>query len=488
MPTFVSSCTIRYNEAGAAVPEIRFTDDWYAALAFDDTLSILSGGLQYARVPLSLGRIPCENSRQCSLYVEKLVRYEVDGMTGNPQANTVRLIAEDNRTAGGYDSFSFGLSAEHVSYMLRYAGFDLVQACVSSMPESPVDSVRTWLFDRMEAGGRYTVFFGHGAPDALTTRGLLRSGDWELFQHESLPTIFLSFSCLNGLYQLPADRSMVKSWLFSPTGGAIAYVAATAVTYTDDNLTLASRFMAFDTVRTGEYTDLGTRLYRSRSVSGRDDDYHLFGDPAIPGVRNRVPLFAGFLDETMTIRCAIDDTALSAGTFTARISAERMAEVPGNPSRTYIAVDPVHEIRGTFSAAVWDITVPAWVDTCRPDSKLRCAVYACDAGYEARQTVYLREITAGRNPMPSPLRTPAGMSVRLAGGMAEVRCTGLTRPQQVRLLLLDLAGRCVDAQPLSSDGVARFDIRLRSPGHYMVMMQGDGGPVKRPFCIYGGRR
>ena len=68
-----------------------------------------------------------------------------------------------------------------------------------------VAPVREELFASLRRGPSITLFFGHGAPNTLTRWGAIFDRDRDSLLGDTIPTIWMSFACLNADFREPYD-------------------------------------------------------------------------------------------------------------------------------------------------------------------------------------------------------------------------------------------------------------------------------------------
>ncbi|KMQ52529.1 hypothetical protein CHISP_0796 [Chitinispirillum alkaliphilum] len=268
-----------YRRHGGRDTVIRYSDDYY--------LSVNRSSLYPVNVPrnpqdLRIGRIPCQTVSELSTYIDKVIAYDLGRRF--EVSNNALLIADDARKANVADplGFSHFTTAQTISTQTALSWYNITRLYLSmyTMDENFRHVEANQEFHSVLNNQKWIIFFGHGSPGVLTDEHLITSSDLLLVDRNYPPFIFLSFSCLNGVYHIPKDSSMLKQALFTENGGAVAYVASTTLEYALPNENFANAMFRVYSSDSG--VTLGQMVNGAkRSIMSRVEHYHLFGDPAL---------------------------------------------------------------------------------------------------------------------------------------------------------------------------------------------------------------
>lgn len=263
------------------------TDDYY--VQFDS-----SGGP--ASCPeLATGRWTVHTVGEVEDLINRLIEYEAGGDYG-PWRDRAVFVADDEYGAGGeYKSFERDhvidteLIAENYIpdilnigkiYLTEYPSVRDPGGGGTLKPEATDD-----LIDAINEGCLFVNYIGHGNPSVWTHETVFQQDrDLPLLHNGNKLPLFLAFTCDWAYWDDPFSQSMPEDMLYLNGGGAIAAIAATRLTSSGANETLASNFYdalfpnnGFTTIPLGE-----ALLYaKSCSYSSNSKVYHLLGDPVM---------------------------------------------------------------------------------------------------------------------------------------------------------------------------------------------------------------
>ncbi len=233
---------------------------------------------------LSIGRIPAANAVQCSIYVEKVKFYDRSRPRG-VWRNSVLAVADDAMQGTYLDP----LGSDHqdaAEQVMRNSlrGYSVTKAYLSAYPldqfyEKP--AAKNACIQAVNRGVSWAFFFGHGNGQFLADEHVLTSESIDGIANDSMPFVFVSLTSQNGFFLASAPTSMCLKYLFSPRGGAIAYIASAIETYSENNKQLAGAF--FSGLKNNPAGSLGTLFAGAKdTVRNRNNfSYFLLGDPAI---------------------------------------------------------------------------------------------------------------------------------------------------------------------------------------------------------------
>jgi hypothetical protein len=173
---------------------------------------------------------------------------------------------------------------------------------------------------------------GHGSPQQLADEVLFRIEDVSALRNGAMRPLFLGFSCDVAIFDDPTVQSMSEALVLHTSGGAIATIAATYVTYVGPNESLTNAFYgrlypsdpgSLVPRRTlGRSASVGTALFEAKIIGlpvfsftrqQNDAKYVILGDPAI------------------RLQSPVEDLSL-VGDLAQRIRAGRFEELVGSTS------------------------------------------------------------------------------------------------------------------------------------------------------------
>ena len=234
---------------------------------------------------------------------------------------------------------------------------------------------------------------------------------------------------------------MCTSFLFTPSGGAIAWFGATQLTYTSDDLNLASGILSCDTLPGLERPDIGTLIRQGKQRFAASWSYLLLGDPAIvPAKYRRTMTYRTIIDSTgLFVKCGFNSQGLQSGEYRLRITIPEKRCAVLDPAKTYTRNVEVYDTAGSFSDYIFVIPLPQWLDTAYRGSPLGCEMYIRNGYNESRKSFLFREpvpVLPGAAQRP---RNGVPVSVTVRDGRIRVSRTFGTEPVTVKLF--DLSGK-----------------------------------------------
>ena len=252
------------------------TDDWY--VDFDNN-----------RLPeMYIGRLPAQNSNDAIIMVSKIIEYEKNPKLG-PWRNTVTSCADDNYQHTDYSGEYYFTSdnqyidtyiiPKHLNinklYLIRYRP-DNEDAM--ELPEANED-----LLNQINDGTLIVYWAGHGSTNLLAHEYILEtSSDLPRLQNKNHYPLMLAMSCKVGDFDEFSDDCMAERFVKANEHGAIAFFAASEVSWGSWNASLEKKFLTY--MFQDYNTTLGEAIQLakvSNNTATNDERYHLFGDPAM---------------------------------------------------------------------------------------------------------------------------------------------------------------------------------------------------------------
>jgi hypothetical protein len=220
---------------------------------------------------LAVGRLPARTPDQVVALVEKILAYETGKVNpGSPPRILAVVDPSENYFQNDAQAFLDGFGPAYQAELLIPNG-------ESAMAAQVVEAI--------QRSGGIVSYFGHGSLNMWGKDRLFSVDEAaELQNGERLP-VFVTLTCLNGLFTHPKQNSLAEALIWQPQGGAVAVLAPTSLTLANDQALLSSALV--QAVREQPDITLGEALLAAqRSMDlitpGRRDvlyTFLLFGDP-----------------------------------------------------------------------------------------------------------------------------------------------------------------------------------------------------------------
>lgn len=388
MPTYLEPVITDGSNGRGAVP--IFSDDWYTTLQCEKPPYDSS---ELFLLTIVTGRIPCETNHQCSVYIDKVVNFDLHSSKGVWQ-NNVLISADDEIIGNDSNDYWFAGYADDLVYGKLKNFF--IKQCYLSFFQKDVNGWHTdgkgFFFSNMNKGVLWNIYLGHGHPHCLTHENFLNTFDDTLFKNDSTPSIFFPIACNNGRFYVRSDSSMCKSFLFTPKGGALVYVASTRGTYVVQNNQFAEEILGIynsnPSMSIGKIFTLGKIICRI----SRMDRYVILGDPAIVINKNNFLMINTTLlpDEIhpTSIKCTINSAPMFAGKYYCTFSALDTIYKPKTfPLQHYIRDSVFSTSTDSFNSSI-DIPIPQGID----NQKVKFALFAWNDSVEAKTSIILNQV------------------------------------------------------------------------------------------------
>jgi hypothetical protein len=463
---------------------VQVTDDWYASLSYANPPT--NSWPAANDTGISIGRIPAPTIGLCSLYVEKVKRFDLSGPKG-PWRNNVLAIADDAMQGAMRDVlWNYHQSSAENIIKNSLQGYSVKKRYLSAYPldefyEKPL--AKTGIAQTINQGISWAFFYGHGNDQVLTDEYVLTTESIDWFTNDSMPFIFLSFTSRNGsiLGALPVPMS--QKVLFKSQGGAIAYIASAYETYAVDNELLGQAF--FSELKKNPNASLGALLARAKPKNNDyslcAQTYFLLGDPALRVTAGNINLTATAVPDSapIAVRISVPDDSVSqikySVSFTVRDS---VPAVPGSymESSMGFSVDSSISVRsGVFQHSII-IPLPQ-----APQSAQKAIVYVWNDTADGRA-----EVTFGAgtpNAVISVYHNQPIAKTSLSIRQGNLVISNLKfNAGQVRIF--DILGRVVysgDFQPRSGIVSINLNGKNISPGRYLLQLRSGKNEVTLPF-------
>lgn len=234
---------------------------------------------------IAVGRIPTQNPVELKTYINKLLDYE-SGRTSPDGAAAKRLTFVSGADSLGEEFFKNNQAlAATASPLFTTALIDRTQAGSDAATRTAINSA-------FDSGSLALTYLGHGAEDRWASASLFMNADASSLRNSKLP-IVIGLNCLNAYFYDadPTKRSLAESFLFNPSGGAIAFWGSTTMTLPPAQIALARAFfdqLGQETRRTSANERLGDLIVRAKTAVGISaasadtlGSYTLLGDPSM---------------------------------------------------------------------------------------------------------------------------------------------------------------------------------------------------------------
>lgn len=231
---------------------------------------------------LSVGRLPASNEREAETMVNKVIAYDGEPAAGDWRGRVLYLAGY--HSDGDFSKPSDSLAAR---YTEPY-GLQSVKIYNAEEDMLPNERAREFL-NELERGALLLNFNGHGSSGNMWHFFSLQLPEWDYMSQVSngprLP-FWIALSCLNGMFVNPAAQSMAEAMTAAESGGAIAYVAATAKSRPSHNNLLSelmyAQMFGENRLQFGPVLDRAkAQMLAARpSYTGSALTMQLFGDPA----------------------------------------------------------------------------------------------------------------------------------------------------------------------------------------------------------------
>jgi hypothetical protein len=438
---------------------------------------------------LAIGRIPAANAAQCSIYVEKVKFYDRSRPKG-AWRNRVLAIADDAMQTTYLDPLSSDhqIAAEQV-VRNTLQGHSVTKAYLSAYPvdqfyEKP--KAKEAILQTLNKGVSWAFFFGHGNEQFLTDEHVLTSESIDRIANDSMPFVFVSLTSRNGFFFASSPTSMCLKYLFSPRGGAIAYIASAGETYSDHNKRLADAFFSLaqypPSVSLGEVLAVAKwKTYDLNCLS-----YFLLGDPAIRVSTGGLPVAVKSVPDTNPshIRLSLNGVSSDVNysvTFTIRDSVVATPVSPSVPDLSFSRDSAIGAVSGIFRDSA-TIALPKGLLV-----PIKAIVYVWNDTAEGRAELVCND-GAATPVLRKPARTaaPGRPTLRkIRGGLA---VAGLEAGVS-RILIFDVLGRNIHSGEIpAAAGTVSIDLagkKLRA-GRYFMKVINPASETILPFVYMPG--
>jgi hypothetical protein len=489
MPTFFASAdTSSYNSNDTVVD---YYDYFYQAIT-DSTPPVNRNhnaweawSLGQTPPAFALGRIPAQTPEQCQAYIDKVVRFETQNKKSS-WMNRMELIADDTHQG----AFSDPLGLDHLYNAEKIArcakGFFINKTYLSSFNKDFIgyhENAKKDFFNVVNAGTRWTVFFGHGHPDLLCDERFLQYSDYSHFKNDSTPMVMFTFSCSNAYFLRKPHLQMNKSFLFKPNGGCIAYFAATTEVYSQNNLNLAQAIFA--QCDSSDSLSLGKAAQRAYA-SVRDENmvhFHLLGDPAITFQKKQNILSTAVSPGTgndLIIKTTGPSTGASPFYYRYMISAQDSLQCQDDTAGYYNHDSSITESEGTFTGLITS-SIPSSIRT----KNVHYCLYVWNNETEARFDTLIAGLGPSRV-LAGPRTNCVPPIFRFFPGALAISLPEAVSARAIKVSVMNLKGvliKEIDLPCKANRALLQYTRSGIAPGNYFVKIVAEKRSFFSKICL-----
>jgi hypothetical protein len=223
---------------------------------------------------LAIGRVPAREVDQVRVFVDKTLAYEKNPPTGEWRSR-VLAVADGQEPAFQADAQRF---LDQLS-----TGFQRVLV----NPPAGTTQASTEILNDLNSGSVLVGYFGHGSVTQWGKDNLFTVKDVASLQNGGKLPVVINMTCLTGLFTHPKVQSLTETLLWKPDGGAVAVLAPTSLTLSDDQSFLSNALVqAYLKDRTARLGDVYLQAQQAVPLTGPGAQdvlrtFLLFGDPAL---------------------------------------------------------------------------------------------------------------------------------------------------------------------------------------------------------------
>jgi hypothetical protein len=480
MPTWYSKARVDQSEP-IWFPDI--SDDLYCSLSINEPPSGLS---YYDPSDLFIGRIPAQNVALCSVYVEKVKRYDLS-MENRAWKNKVIAIADDNYQGDYIDPIS--LMAPHQETCDRILslcnGYFTRKIYLSAYPSDfykTKPEAKKAIFSQFNEGAGFSFFFGHGSRNLLTDEEVLLASDYDRFTNNSMPVIHFSFTASNGAFLAECGQTMCKRYLFKEYGGCIAYVGAQTGTYANSNEKLGA--LLFGKLSSKPEIAIGQLLLEAKRElkNTANCTYFLLGDPALQCFRKSITVNSSLLPDTGSpsfLRLSLHDSTIVKNGINFSVEFSYVDTVqPIAPKDLKFGRDSVISIKnGTLNNSI-DIAIPASA------KKLKAVAFVWNDDYDGRTEIQIVKETSSSVSHYLKKISGRGCDIVVKNNLLTIINSGVSGFRAGELKIFDLKGRLLEKLTVSYNQTpVNLGTLLKTSGRYFLLFNSGDIQIRKSFMV-----
>ncbi len=266
------------------------TDDYYGLL--DDGEG---SDMSREKIDLGIGRFLCHDAEAASYLVDQVLAYGDSTQSGSWQNMMFAIGDNGDNNLHMEDALAVAKQANSSSsdhFLVRYLFQDFYTATRSASGLTYPQATAK-LKSYMQQGALIFNYNGHGSPDQLSHRFLIKKEDYTANISTARP-LWLFASCEIDPYDQLVDN-IGQNILFNRNGGGIAVICASRTVYSSYNKALnvalvkylfrkdadGNRYTLGDAMRLAKCDMLGASSGGGRDYTINKMKYALFGDPAL---------------------------------------------------------------------------------------------------------------------------------------------------------------------------------------------------------------
>jgi hypothetical protein len=223
---------------------------------------------------VALGRVPAREADQVRVFVEKTLAYEQNAPSGEWRSRVLAVAdgqdpAFHDEAQRFLDQFSSGFQTTLVN------------------PPAGTAQANTEIVNDLNSGSALVGYFGHGSVTQWGKDNLFTVKDVASLQNGTKVPVVINMTCLTGLFTHPKVQSLTETLLWKADGGAVAVLAPTSLTLSDDQSFLSNAlvqgYLKDRTARLGDIFLQAQRAVPTNGAGAQDvlRTFLLFGDPAL---------------------------------------------------------------------------------------------------------------------------------------------------------------------------------------------------------------
>ena len=274
------------TQANLMPPNLAWVDPYQGEVDSSNLLASLVG--DDVMPDIAIGRIPVKTPEELSDVIDKTINYEELGWAD--WKNNHIVVADNPDNAG-----NFTLMAQHSirdwfppnsnTKTVLLQEFEDAGLC---QPDSgrACPEVGRRITQELDQGAMFLNYLGHGSYNRWAAEQLLVNKDFDQLTVQDRPSIFLSWTCLDGYWFFPNRQSLTETALRHPRTGAVATFSPTGLGVSSGHDIMHRAF--YNAVYKQGVDNIGQAslvarmaLVNRHSYIDLVNTYTVFGDPAL---------------------------------------------------------------------------------------------------------------------------------------------------------------------------------------------------------------
>jgi hypothetical protein len=293
-------CSVWDKDAKTFIPtDMMFTDRFQGLIPSDQTAVLLAG--DDILPDMAIGRLPANNAEQANNMVSKIIRYEQNQLSTQPnyawQKNV--LFLADDADAGG----NFCLTNQTITGPLLPASFPQEHLCLDNYTDGVETAEKQMRIDTgtaLAGGVSLMNYRGHGSiqywggnPKILDSTSAADIED--VWKNPGKPVVLISADCLDGHFAYPGRIALSEIFLGLGEVGTASNWSSSGLGYDNEHTALLHGFYTglFDEGHTaiGDAINHAKMYYYTGNYHDEEIySFNLQGDPAMQLYRPEVSL------------------------------------------------------------------------------------------------------------------------------------------------------------------------------------------------------